>query len=71
MVGAVFLSLLTGTVKKLNETWPTLEDTLSRVKNLCSQASPSVSMTDSIRRIKDVIEEARDIVKRVTPPKTL
>jgi hypothetical protein len=44
-----------------------LEGNLSRVQNLCSQALPSVSMTDSIRRIKDVIEEARDIVKRVTP----
>ncbi|XP_023853748.1 laminin subunit alpha-3 [Salvelinus sp. IW2-2015] len=53
-------------LKKLNETWPTLEDTLSRVQNLCSQAPPSVSMTDSIRRIKDVIEEARDIVKRLS-----
>ncbi|XP_071007922.1 laminin subunit alpha-3-like [Oncorhynchus clarkii lewisi] len=53
-------------LKKLNETWPTLEDNLSRVQNLCSQALPSVSMTDSIRRIKDVIEEARDIVKRLS-----
>lgn len=52
------------TLNTLNDLLPFLKDNLTRVEALGGSSSPN--MTDSIQRIKDVIEETRNYVNRLT-----
>ncbi|XP_041646420.1 laminin subunit alpha-3-like [Cheilinus undulatus] len=54
------------TLKKLNSVLPALMDKLKQVDALSEAAPPSGNMTESIRRIKELIEEARTFVKRLS-----
>lgn len=53
------------TVKRLDKTLPELKDTLAQIEDLGNQESSSGNMTESIRRIMDVIQETRNFVNRV------
>lgn len=52
-------------MKNLNTALPLLKDKITQVEALSVKAPPSGNMTESIRRIKDVIEETRNFVNRV------
>lgn len=52
-------------VKNLLNTIPALNDKISAVENLTSQFSPVTSITDNIKKIKELIEQARDAANRV------
>lgn len=52
-------------VKNLTTSIPVLKDKITQVKALSGKAPPGANMTESIRRIKDVIEETRNFVNRV------
>ena len=52
-------------VKNLNTTLPLLKDKITHVETLSVKGPPGGNMTESIRRIKDVIEETRNFVNRV------
>ena len=44
---------------------PTLEDKLSEMENLSSQFLPVSNITENIKKIKELIEQARDAANRV------
>lgn len=58
-----FLLLLA--VKSLLQTIPSLSDKLSEVENLTAQFSPVSNITENIKKIKELIELARDAANRV------
>lgn len=60
-----FLLLLLA-VKNLLKTIPSLSDKLSEVENLTSQFSPVSNITENIKKIKELIELARDAANRVS-----
>lgn len=50
----------------LTQTFPLLEDKVRHVEELSRRAPPAgANMTESIRNVKDVIEETRNLVNRV------
>lgn len=52
--------------RNLTQTLPLLEDKVRHVEELSRRAPPAgANMTESIRNIKDVIEETRNLVNRV------
>ncbi|XP_028259612.1 laminin subunit alpha-3 isoform X2 [Parambassis ranga] len=53
-------------LKSFNKTLPVLSDKLSRLEALGGKMSPAANVTQSIRRIKDIIEETRNFVKRLS-----
>lgn len=55
------------TVKNLSSTIPSLLDKISRVENLTTQLS-TTNVSENIRKIKELIELARDAANRVSPP---
>ncbi|KAM3604519.1 uncharacterized protein V6R79_012395 [Siganus canaliculatus] len=55
-------------VKDLLKTIPRLDDKISEVENLTSQFSPITNITDNIKKIKELIEQARDAANRVVIP---
>lgn len=52
-------------VKGLNKTLPALEDKITQVEALSRKAPSSANMTESIRGIKEIIEETRNYVNKV------
>ncbi|XP_062285798.1 laminin subunit alpha-3-like isoform X1 [Scomber scombrus] len=56
------------TVKNLLNTIPSLNDKISEVENLTSQFSPVTNITDNIKKIKELIEHARDAANRIVIP---
>lgn len=59
------LFLMSVSVKNLNSTLSALQNKITQVEALGEKAPPSANMTESIRKIKDVIEETRNYVNRV------
>ncbi|KAK7945606.1 hypothetical protein WMY93_001334 [Mugilogobius chulae] len=55
-------------VKKLLNTIPTLDNKISEVENLTMDLSPLHNITLNIRKIKDLIEQARDAANRIGIP---
>ncbi|XP_051232166.1 laminin subunit alpha-3 isoform X2 [Dicentrarchus labrax] len=53
-------------LKNLNTVLPVLNDTITQVEALSGKAPPSANMTESIRRIKDMIEETRNYVNKLS-----
>ncbi|XP_039983754.1 laminin subunit alpha-3 isoform X2 [Xiphias gladius] len=53
-------------LKNLNKALPVLTDNLAQVEALSRKVPPSANMTEGIRRIKDVIEETRNFVNRLS-----
>lgn len=52
-------------VKNLLKTIPDLNDKISAVENLTSQFLPMSNITENIKKIKELIEQARDAANRV------
>ncbi|XP_078114223.1 laminin subunit alpha-3 [Sander vitreus] len=52
-------------VKNLMTALPVLKDKITQVEALSGKMPPTANMTESIRRIKDVIEETRNFVNRL------
>jgi DNA repair exonuclease SbcCD ATPase subunit len=52
-------------VRDLLNQIPTLEDKLSEMENLSSQFLPVSNITENIKKIKELIEQARDAANRV------
>ncbi|XP_039668362.1 laminin subunit alpha-3 [Perca fluviatilis] len=52
-------------LKNLNTALPVLKDKITQVEALSGKTPPTANMTESIRRIKDVIEETRNFVNRL------
>ncbi|XP_070764977.1 laminin subunit alpha-3 [Enoplosus armatus] len=57
-------------VKNLNTSLPVLKDKIAQVEALSEKALPTANMTESIWRIKDVIEETRNFVNRLSAATT-
>ncbi|XP_037643626.1 laminin subunit alpha-3-like isoform X2 [Sebastes umbrosus] len=55
-------------VKKLLDTIPSLDDKISEVENLTSQFSPISNISENIKKIKDLIEQARNAANRIVIP---
>ncbi|XP_023282957.1 laminin subunit alpha-3 [Seriola lalandi dorsalis] len=55
-------------VKDLLNTIPSLNVKISEVENLASQFSPIGNISENIKKIKDLIEQARDTANRVVVP---
>ncbi|KAL2097308.1 hypothetical protein ACEWY4_006515 [Coilia grayii] len=55
-------------VKKLNSTIPSLLDKINQIEELSSQAGPITNVSENIKRIKELIEQARDAANRVVIP---
>ncbi|XP_031150036.1 laminin subunit alpha-3 isoform X3 [Sander lucioperca] len=55
-------------VKDLLKTIPSLNDKISEVENLTSQVSPFTNISEDIRKIKELIEQARDAANRIVIP---
>ncbi|XP_072297637.1 laminin subunit alpha-3-like [Eucyclogobius newberryi] len=55
-------------VKNLLKTIPTLDDKISEVEKLTMDLSPLSNITENIRKIKDLIEQARDAANRIGIP---
>ncbi|XP_029308567.1 LOW QUALITY PROTEIN: laminin subunit alpha-3-like [Cottoperca gobio] len=55
-------------VKNLLKTIPSLNDKISEVENLTSQFSPIGNISDNIKKIKELIEQARDAANRIVIP---
>ncbi|XP_044054261.1 laminin subunit alpha-3 isoform X2 [Siniperca chuatsi] len=53
-------------LENLNTSLPALKDKITQVEALSGNALPCANMTESIRRIKDVIEETRNFVNRLS-----
>ncbi|KAF0042389.1 hypothetical protein F2P81_005921 [Scophthalmus maximus] len=60
------LSDVENTLKKFKTAFPVLTTNLQQVEALKRKAPPSANMTESIQRIKDVIEETRNFVNRLS-----
>uniref|UniRef100_A0AAZ3PLT4 Laminin subunit alpha 3 n=1 Tax=Oncorhynchus tshawytscha TaxID=74940 RepID=A0AAZ3PLT4_ONCTS len=56
------------TVKNLLNTIPSLQDKISEVEELSSQLSPVTNISENIKRIKELIEQARDAANRIVVP---
>ncbi|XP_036940486.1 laminin subunit alpha-3-like isoform X2 [Acanthopagrus latus] len=56
------------TVKNLLNTIPSLSDKISEVENLTSQFPPVSNITENIKKIKELIEQARDAANRIVIP---
>ncbi|XP_075877558.1 laminin subunit alpha-3-like isoform X2 [Nelusetta ayraudi] len=56
------------TVKNLLNTIPSLNDKISEVENLTSQFSPLSNITENIKKIKELIELARDAANKIAIP---
>ncbi|XP_005479284.1 laminin subunit alpha-3 isoform X2 [Oreochromis niloticus] len=52
-------------VKSFDKAFPVMSDKLAEVKALGRKMSPHPNMTESIQRIKDIIEETRNFVNRL------
>lgn len=52
-------------VKNLLKAIPLLEGKISEVENLTSQFSPISNISEDIKKIKELIEQARDAANRV------
>ncbi|XP_027884785.1 laminin subunit alpha-3 [Xiphophorus couchianus] len=61
-----FLTDANRAVKRLNGALPGLEDKLEQIKALGANTSPSANVTESIQRIKDIIDETRSFVNRLS-----
>ncbi|XP_076001162.1 laminin subunit alpha-3-like [Genypterus blacodes] len=55
-------------VKNLLKTIPSLNDKISEVVNLTSQFSPLSNISGNIKKIKELIEQARDAANRISVP---
>ncbi|XP_030218470.1 laminin subunit alpha-3 isoform X1 [Gadus morhua] len=55
-------------VRDLLNQIPTLEDKLSEMENLSSQFLPVSNITENIKKIKELIEQARDAANRIRVP---
>ncbi|KAM9323132.1 laminin subunit alpha-3-like [Pholidichthys leucotaenia] len=55
-------------VKNLLTTIPSLNDKIVEVENLTSQFSPITNVSENIKKIKDLIEQARDAANRILIP---
>uniref|UniRef100_A0A8C9ZF23 Laminin subunit alpha 3 n=1 Tax=Sander lucioperca TaxID=283035 RepID=A0A8C9ZF23_SANLU len=55
-------------LKDLLKTIPSLNDKISEVENLTSQVSPFTNISEDIRKIKELIEQARDAANRIVIP---
>lgn len=60
-----FLPLLVFAVKNFLNTIPSLNDKISEVENLTTQFSPLSNITENIKKIKELIELARDAANKV------
>lgn len=60
--------LLLFAVKNLLQSIPTLNDKISEVENLTSQFSQINNITGNIKKIKELIEQARDAANRASSP---
>ncbi|KAM8850161.1 laminin subunit alpha-3-like isoform 2-T2 [Spinachia spinachia] len=56
------------TVKNLLKTIPSLDDKLSEMENLASDFPPLSNISENIKKIKDLIEQARDAANRIGIP---
>lgn len=61
-----FFSHLLLVVKNLLKTIPSLNDKISEVENLTSQFTPLNNITENIKKIKELIDQARDAANRVS-----
>lgn len=52
-------------MKSLDSVLPVLRNNLAKTKMLSKMLTPSANMTEGIKKIRDVIEETRTLVKRV------
>ncbi|TNN66295.1 Laminin subunit alpha-3 [Liparis tanakae] len=55
-------------VKNLIDTIPSLNDKLSEVENLTSQFSTLSNISENIKKMKELIEQARDAANRIVVP---
>ncbi|KAM4604969.1 laminin subunit alpha-3-like isoform 2-T2 [Polymixia lowei] len=55
-------------VKNLLNTIPTLQDKISEVEDLSSQLTPASNISENIKKIKELIEQARDAANRIAVP---
>lgn len=62
---STYYKLFLLSVKDLLKTIPSLNDKISEVENLTSQVSPFTNISEDIRKIKELIEQARDAANRV------
>lgn len=53
------------TVKNLSSTIPSLLDKINKIEELSLQAGPISNVSENIKRIKELIEQARDAANRV------
>ncbi|XP_018525874.2 laminin subunit alpha-3 [Lates calcarifer] len=57
-------------LRNLNSALPVMTDNLTQVEALSRQTLPSANMTESIERIKELIEETRNFVNRLSTATT-
>ncbi|XP_062386045.1 laminin subunit alpha-3-like isoform X2 [Sardina pilchardus] len=62
------LNEVDNSVKNLSSTIPSLLDKINQIEELSMQAGPVANVSENIKRIKDLIEQARDAANRVTVP---
>ncbi|XP_035285907.1 laminin subunit alpha-3-like isoform X2 [Anguilla anguilla] len=55
-------------VKNLTNTIPSLLDKISQIEDLSTQITPTGNVSENIKRIKELIELARDAANRITVP---
>uniref|UniRef100_A0A8C9ZMT2 Laminin subunit alpha 3 n=1 Tax=Sander lucioperca TaxID=283035 RepID=A0A8C9ZMT2_SANLU len=65
---STYYKLFLLSVKDLLKTIPSLNDKISEVENLTSQVSPFTNISEDIRKIKELIEQARDAANRIVIP---
>lgn len=58
--------MISFTVTDLDESFPSLINELNKVENQSWQVPGSANMSNSIQRIKDLIEQTRDAANRVS-----
>ncbi|XP_061652306.1 laminin subunit alpha-3-like isoform X5 [Phyllopteryx taeniolatus] len=56
------------TVKNLLKTIPSLSDKISEVENLTSQFTPLKNITENVKKLKELINQARDAANRISIP---
>ncbi|XP_007550697.1 laminin subunit alpha-3 isoform X2 [Poecilia formosa] len=61
-----FLTVANRAVKRLNRAMPVLEDKLEQMQALGANTSASANVMESIERIKDIIDETRSFVNRLS-----
>ncbi|KAI1902257.1 hypothetical protein AGOR_G00042840 [Albula goreensis] len=62
------LSDVDKSVKNLTNTIPSLLDKINQIESLGSEMSPTTNVSDNIKRIKELIQLARDAANRITVP---